>query len=167
MKQLKSILIVANLVVVLFFFNRAICSKEETLANGQTVLLELAPVDPRSLMSGDYMRLSYAITSQMWEDTSQHPKQGFCILRLDEKKVGQKVRFQRDIKPTQAGEIPIKYFATSSFGNAINLGAESYFFEEGKADSFAVARYGCLKVDDKGNSILVGLCDSSGLLIKP
>ncbi|XOT97907.1 GDYXXLXY domain-containing protein, partial [Alcaligenes pakistanensis] len=29
---------------------------------GQTVLLELAPVDPRSLMQGDYMSLNFALS---------------------------------------------------------------------------------------------------------
>ena len=39
-------------------------SNERILSGGQTVLLELAPVDPRSLMQGDYMALNYALTHQ-------------------------------------------------------------------------------------------------------
>ena len=40
------------------------------------------------------------------------------------------------------------------------LGAESFFFHEGDASLYKNARYGELKVDAKGNSILVGLRDS-------
>ncbi|MBU1308919.1 MAG: GDYXXLXY domain-containing protein, partial [Gammaproteobacteria bacterium] len=32
---------------------------EHTLTTGQTVLIELAPVDPRSIMQGDYMALAF------------------------------------------------------------------------------------------------------------
>jgi len=39
----------------------------------------------------------------------------------------------------------------------MNIGAESFFFEEGQAEKYEKATYGALKVDHKGNSILVGL----------
>ena len=34
---------------------------EDVLATGKPVVLKIAPVDPRSLMQGDYMVLNYAI----------------------------------------------------------------------------------------------------------
>lgn len=37
-------------------------SYERILSMGQPVLLRLAPVDPRSLMQGDYMRINYEVT---------------------------------------------------------------------------------------------------------
>ena len=55
MKNYKSILILLNLGILLILFNKSLLHKEDTLANGTLVLLELAPVDPRSLMQGDYM----------------------------------------------------------------------------------------------------------------
>ena len=59
MKKYSSILIIANLVLLLVYFNWSVYQKEQTLKEGQLVLLQLAPVDPRSLMQGDYMRLNY------------------------------------------------------------------------------------------------------------
>ena len=47
--------------VILLLVNRAIWDKEQQLRDGRVVLLALAPVDPRSLMQGDYMRLRYAV----------------------------------------------------------------------------------------------------------
>ena len=55
MKKYSSILIIANLVLLLVYFNWSVYQKEQTLKEGQLVLLQLAPVDPRSLMQGDYM----------------------------------------------------------------------------------------------------------------
>ena len=41
--------------------NWSVAQKERLLERGRIVLLELAPVDPRSLMQGDYMALQFAI----------------------------------------------------------------------------------------------------------
>ena len=59
MKKYSRILIIANLILLLGYFNWSVYKKEQTLKDGQLILLQLAPVDPRSLMQGDYMRLSY------------------------------------------------------------------------------------------------------------
>ena len=58
---MKKTIFIASTLLVFAAFNYGIFQKEEIKANGETVLLELAPVDPRSLMQGDYMRLRYAI----------------------------------------------------------------------------------------------------------
>ncbi|WP_319022245.1 GDYXXLXY domain-containing protein, partial [Proteus mirabilis] len=47
--------------LVLAFVNAAIWQKEALIGTGTTVYVELAPVDPRSLMQGDYMRLAFAL----------------------------------------------------------------------------------------------------------
>lgn len=39
-----------------------IADKQFTLATGRTVVLKVAPVDPRSLFRGDYVRLGYEIS---------------------------------------------------------------------------------------------------------
>ena len=38
-----------------------IVGKERVISRGDVVYLRLAPVDPRSLMQGDYMALNFAI----------------------------------------------------------------------------------------------------------
>ena len=58
MKKYSRILIIANLILLLGYFNWSVYQKEQTLKEGQLVLLQLAPVDPRSLMQGDYMGLT-------------------------------------------------------------------------------------------------------------
>ena len=55
MKNIKWWIILINLILLLVYFNGSIISKEDLLKNGKLILLELAPVDPRSLKQGDYM----------------------------------------------------------------------------------------------------------------
>jgi uncharacterized membrane-anchored protein len=50
MRKYRWIIILLNLVLVILYFTFAVVSKENLLSNGKLVLLELAPVDPRSLM---------------------------------------------------------------------------------------------------------------------
>ena len=158
-------IILLNLMLVLALFNWSVVQKEEILDEGQLVLLELAPVDPRSLMQGDFMRLSYAISRPEDDELFKNlPQKGYAVLKLDKYNVGELVRFQEEDVQLYSQEQLLKY---SKGSWNINLGAESYFFEEGQAKIFEQAKYGGLKVDEKGNSILVGLYNEKHQLIKP
>ncbi|WP_293650426.1 GDYXXLXY domain-containing protein, partial [Thiolapillus sp.] len=59
MKKLRFLLIG---LVILVVINIGIYHKERLLAEGTPLLLKLAPMDPRSLMQGDYMALNYQIS---------------------------------------------------------------------------------------------------------
>lgn len=155
MKKYKWIIIVANLVILLVYFNYSVSEKEELLQDGKLVLLQLAPVDPRSLMQGDYMSLRYSLSENTY---SEHfPKRGYCIVRLDGKGIAEKVRFQQETSPLNNGEYLIQYTAPSPW--EIHIGAESFFFQEGQAKKYEKAKYGGIKIDKNGNSLLVGLYD--------
>ncbi|MFD3001399.1 GDYXXLXY domain-containing protein [Pontibacter toksunensis] len=158
----RAVIILLNLVLVLGFFNRSVLQKEETLAKGQLILLELAPVDPRSLMQGDYMRLSYAISQVPDLDSLQ--SRGYAVVRVGKDGVAHLVRYQEKPVPLAKEEQLIKYFEGDW---SLNIGAESYFFEEGQGEQFEQAEFGGLRVDEKGNSILVGLYNAQKQLIEP
>jgi uncharacterized membrane-anchored protein len=134
--------------------------KEQVLAHGTPVLLELAPVDPRSLMQGDYMVLDYAVSRQVaqaGETPDEAPRDGRLVLRLDEQGVGRFVREERPGTPLAPGELLLRYKARKG---RVRLGAESFFFQEGHADRYAGAKYGELRVSGDGSSVLVGLRDA-------
>ncbi|MDC6362126.1 MULTISPECIES: GDYXXLXY domain-containing protein [Flavobacteriaceae] len=156
MKKYSTIIILVNLVAFFAFFNHSIIKKEELLEQGELILLELAPVDPRSLMQGDYMRLRYTLSEDINSDSI--PKRGFCVVGLDANGVAQKKRFQKERTPLGENEYLIEYTSQNRWD--INIGAESYFFQEGEAEKYETAEYGAVKVDRKGNSILVGLYDA-------
>jgi len=151
-------IILFNLILLLAYFNMSVAEKEKTLAKGRLVLLALAPVDPRSLMQGDYMELNYAIARpEMGSEGDHH---GYCVVSIDSSNVAHKIRLQKDASPLNAGEILIKYKVNNHFWRmSMRIGAESYFFEEGMVSKFAKAKYGGLRIDATGNSILVGLYD--------
>jgi len=162
MKKYKWPIILLNLIALLVFFNFSVYSKEKTLEDGKLIYLKLAPVDPRSLMQGDYMTLNYDISSNFNSSTDE--KRGYCIVKLDALNNAEFIRLQPNKTPLNKGEYLIKYYQTE-FGN-ISLGAESYFFQEGKADVFEDAVAGGIKVDNQGNSILIGLYDKNLKLLK-
>lgn len=155
MKKYKWIIIIVNLIILLGLFNNSILQKEELLSNGQLILLELAPVDPRSLMQGDYMDLRYAISENSSYDSIA--KRGFCVVKLEENGVAKKVRIQENKTPLNNNEYLIEY--TSRQWRGLNIGAESFFFQEGEAEKYENAKYGGVRVDNQGNSLLVGLYD--------
>lgn len=57
---------ILGLLLVLTMININVMKFETHLATGDSVLLELAPVDPRGFMQGDYMILRYALENDVF-----------------------------------------------------------------------------------------------------
>lgn len=151
---MKTIIHWSTAIFALLVVNLMIVGKERTIAEGQTVLLKLAPRDPRSLMQGDYMVLRYDITIEARRKIPSGD--GNLILQLDDRQVGSFVE-QDSGRSLAANEIRLRY----RHRDFIRIGAEAYFFQEGAADKFARAEYGELKVAANGESVLVGLRDKN------
>ena len=162
MSRYKFIIILTNLIILLFVFNNSVVNEESLLEKGKLILLELKPVDPRSLMQGDYMSLDYAIADNINNDNIA--KNGFCIVMLQENDVAKRIRLQEQKTPLLNDEYAIKYTSKSYYG--INIVAESYFFQEGEAEKYSKAKYGGIKIDTDGNSLLVGLYNKDYELIE-
>lgn len=164
MKRAATWFVLAGAILVLVTANYTIWQRQQIVDHGRPVLLELRPVDPRSLIQGDYMALAYAeAVFPPAGDRSDLPARGSFVVALD---AGDVATFSRldSGGAIAANEARIKYKLVDRFGG-IRLGAESFFFEEGQADRFASAEYGMLHVDEAGNSVLVGLADADGSLI--
>lgn len=136
-----------------------IIRKESTLAEGRTMLLSLAPRDPRSLMQGDYMVLRYAMANQV--PSAQLENKGCLVVTLNTNNVASFVRIHKG-EMLQSGEYLLSYRKRGD----LRLGAESFMFQEGDAAIYERARYGELKVDMEGSSVLVGLCGEDFQLLK-
>ena len=52
---------IAGLLILLIAVNGTIRQRENLLQDGTRILLPLAPIDPRSLMQGDYMALRFQL----------------------------------------------------------------------------------------------------------
>jgi uncharacterized membrane-anchored protein len=64
---MSKVIAVLGLLLVLGLINLAIYQKEQHLSHGEVVRLKLAPVDPRSLMQGDYMALRFELAEQIYD----------------------------------------------------------------------------------------------------
>lgn len=158
---MKKIIFIASTLFVFAAFNYSIFQKEEIKTNGETVLLELAPVDPRSLIQGDYMRLRYAIE----RNQSYHAKEerGDMVVALDQNKVGTFKRFYEG-GDLAAGEKRLHYH--NQYGQ-LRIVPDSFMFQEGHAKFYDRAKYGVFKFGAKGGHILVGLADDKMQVIQP
>lgn len=157
---MKTPTLIVTTLLVLGSLNWMIVAKERLLQTGRTVLCELAPVDPRSLMQGDYMVLQYAVAEDASSKINADTHDGHLVLSLDQNDVASFERID-DGSPLAENEVRIQFRRRrSSFRRGIiRIGAESYFFQEGRADDFSEAEYGELKVAQNGGCILVGLQD--------
>ena len=154
---MKRVLVAGGLLLALTLPNVAIWQKERTVASGTPMLLELAPVDPRSLMQGDYMRLDYAIARSI-DDRKGWPRDGLLVVSLDSTGVARFVRRHDKYVPLGTGERLLRYRLRD---NRVRVGSNAFHFQEGRADRFARARFGELRVDAQGTSVLVGLRDAN------
>jgi uncharacterized membrane-anchored protein len=150
---LTRILIVCGALVVLGSVNHAIFGKERTIRSGEIVYLELAPVDPRSLMQGDYMALRFQLADAIAagrSDATTDSGELTVPIRLDERRVA--------TLGTGADALRLRYRIRSG---AVWLGTNAYFFEEGSAERYSGARFGEFRLDrGSGEAVLVGLRDA-------
>ncbi len=148
---MKKYVLLGVTLLILGIINFQIIMKEKNIKSGKTVLLRLAPVDPRSLMQGDYMVLRYAIAG----DVGKLDDRGCLVVSLDMNNVASYRRIYKGGK-LKTGEFLLKYRNR----NQLRIGAEAFFFQEGHGKIYSNAAYGELKVDASGNSLLIGLRDS-------
>ncbi|MGC2856207.1 GDYXXLXY domain-containing protein [Novispirillum sp. DQ9] len=128
-------------------------SKQAILDHGREMLLPLAPVDPRSLMQGDYMDLRYAdiLPEDIDEDTL--PRRGVLVVTLTDAGEARARRLHQG-ESLAAGEYLLAYH--TSHGR-LAFAAESFLFQEGTADKYEDATHGLLKVAEDGTALLSGL----------
>lgn len=133
----------------------AIVQKERLIAHGRPVFVPLAPVDPRSLMQGDYMTLNFL----GWAERPGEDPDPFVldtprlVLRLDARGVVS-ARRPDDGSALQAGELLIRLVPR---GGHWVLVTDAFHFPEGEGERWAQARFGEFRVDADGKALLVGL----------
>ncbi|NEX89775.1 GDYXXLXY domain-containing protein [Aeromonas rivipollensis] len=142
---------------ILVGINVTVWRFEHAMSSGETVLLELAPVDPRSLMQGDYMRLSYALARQLGSPRQEGAATQTLVIRLDEQQVAQRVEGGTPdaLAPDQ------RLLQVRRQHNQWWIGPDAFFFEEGTAVQYEQARYGEFRLQPDGATLLVGLRDQA------
>jgi len=147
--RLTRALIVLGAVLVLGGVDYGIYAKERIIRTGETIYLELAPVDPRSLMQGDYMALRFRLAERIedWREVPDRARLRAAPLSLDGRGVASLA--------ADAGSLEIAFRIR---GGRVWLGTNAYFFTEGTGDRYQGARYGEFRIDrSSGDAVLVGL----------
>lgn len=146
-----------GLILILVAVNLSIVGKERLVAQGRMVLLELAPLDPRSLMQGDYMRLDTRMARSLPTDGERVGAQP-VRLTLDARGVAKAAAFD---KGGGLGADEARMVARADQRRGWHLGSDAFFFQEGTARVYEAARYGEYRVSDSGESVLVALRDAN------
>lgn len=156
-------------VLILVLLNLAIFERETIMAEGDTAILALVPVDPRSLIQGDYMALTYelqrdpALTAAAEERAAAGEREGRLVLAPDERGIH---RFRRLDDGSLLGPDELR-LAYRWRDQRLRLPGRSFFFQEGTGTVFEGARFATFKVGAEGDAVLVGLRDETLAEIEP
>ena len=161
---------------------------EDVLVTGKPIVLKIAPVDPRSLMQGDYMVLNYAILSEFQQsqvlpesneslesnepidtvesnettgidESSPSEKKAYILVHLDKNHVATFCEAQSEIPTDFKHCTPNVYLPIRYNGGWLpELPSQDYFFAEGKGEYYAQAEYAEYRFKD-GILLLARLLD--------
>ncbi|MFI3190128.1 hypothetical protein BCS42_11940 [Crenothrix sp. D3] len=153
---MRKIIILVTGVLILLAVNITIYQRQQLRNNGRVIYLELAPVDPRSLMQGDYMALNYNIANNAFGfGRIKEGKDGYLIAELNEKNIATFKRLANDA-PLANNEVLLRYRIRNE---QIKFATNAYFFEEGQAERYQSAKYGEFRVSEDGELLLTQLRD--------
>ncbi|WP_144211510.1 GDYXXLXY domain-containing protein [Shewanella donghaensis] len=190
-KNLNTIILVGTLVLMLGIINWEIFQKEQQIRQGDLVYLELAPVDPRSLMQGDYMALRFKMsndirsalkliqeeltqeelvqTEQNLAEANREWRQlpnsdGYVVVSFDSRNIAsyKALYNQQDLA---ANEMKLLYRVRDG---SIKFATNAFFFQEGHASIYESAQYGEFRVNSNGEPLLTAMFDAElNKLLKP
>ena len=159
--SIKKILLIIN-IVILFVVTGFSANKEESYKKLDSYFyLELTPVDPRSLLQGDYMTLNYDIIDKasdfiynnrtyIYDGENENEvdeirelrkladaKRAYIAVRLDKNRVARYVKITKE----KTDEKDLLFIAYKTNGFDVNINVNSYLFQEGTGDKYENARY--------------------------
>ena len=160
--------------VLLAFAASRIGDRERVSEVGTTVLMPLAPLGPRDLALGDRIELDYALPEVEAElRAGAWPEEGALRIALDGAGVAVGAVLEGSEAASGRGMLLNYRFAPSGPGlwptdrPRLSFGDSFFLVPEGRAIDYLGARYAVLKVDESGASVVIGLADGGGNLIRP
>lgn len=151
---MRRLLVMLFGVLILIVTHHAIYSRERLVTEGEVVLLRLAPVDPRSLMQGDYMRLRFEVADQLRKVLGDLAvADGHVVIAMEGDHVGGFSRID-DGSALAPNERRMRFRLRD---RGVKFGTNAFFFEEGTAAVYSQALYGEFRVDTDGEAILTHL----------
>lgn len=149
--------------LILVVVNFSIWQKEQLIAHGRMIFVKLAPVDPRSLMQGDYMRLNFDTLAPFddWDESQgvreMREKMLRVVLKIDARGVAQIVDNHKQ-NASSPDEVAVELVMKNGRPTMVT---DAFYFKEGEGERWSAAQYGEFRVDDSGKALLVGLRDAN------
>ena len=178
MNKISHWVLVLTALLAIVYVNLNAWQSQQIKLRGEILFLELAPLDPLSLVQGQYMRLRFGIETRY--DTTQEDYQiiqnnrgnGLAIINLDSRRIGtlngllttNQWRQQQNRGDTILLQVHAQLLDSRSesapFGfHSIRIQQNSFLFQENTEDRYAKAKYGIFRVHENGRYILVDLAD--------
>lgn len=137
-----------------------IWSAERILSHGRLIYVALAPVDPRSMIQGDYMAVAFDVhrLPPAWELHGEFD----VVATLDSRSVATIQSIAQPAAKVGNDEILLRVRTkTNRSATRWFIGSDAWFFEEGQSERFAKARFGAFRIGSNGRPLLVGLTDEN------
>ena len=178
MNKISNWVLVLTTLLTIAYVNLNTWQNQQIKIHGEILFLKLVPVDPLSLVQGQYMRLRFGIETRH-ESTDEDEQiiqnnQGnvLAVIHLDSRRIGilngllapNQWRQQRN----RDDIVLLKIHARSVYSprdssphgsHWIQIQQNSFLFQENTADRYAQARYGMFRVQENGRYVLVDLAD--------
>tara|TARA_B100001063_G_C16678352_1_gene510357 strand:- start:130 stop:690 length:561 start_codon:yes stop_codon:yes gene_type:complete len=175
MKRISEYIISILVIGVIIYAFQVKADRDQLILTGKEILLELAPVDPLSLLQGQYMIINFALEREKIELKKEDVDSrrinlrimngsARIVLRYNESGVANFNRLEDD-QLLASNEILFKIKARSRRENGskyfyrIDVEQESFLFKENTEKKYETAKYGVFRVNQDGDYVLVDLAD--------
>ncbi len=128
---------------------------ETVLREGRIIFIALRPVDPRSLVQGDYMAIAFDTDHLPASNTGGETR---AIADVDSRGVATLQRISAPGETVSPEQVIVKLRRKSG---RWFVGSDAWFFEEGHGKDFVGAKFGQFRVGADGRLFLTGLADQN------
>ncbi|GMK40335.1 hypothetical protein PCCS19_33910 [Paenibacillus sp. CCS19] len=158
----RSLLLIIAIALQLGFLSYQAISSEHLLRTGTPIKLAIAPIDPRSMLQGDYVTVSYTISTPAQfaqiERQDGNTRKVKVVLKPDANGVYQFNRLYKKEEALGPNEVIIN--GRWNGWGTVHYGIETYFVPEGTgAEVQQEARFAYVRVSSSGNAMLERLSD--------
>lgn len=139
-----------------------VLNNEALIRDGERLLVKLAPVDPRSLLQGDYMALAFDLgpatpTGGMDESLEQARH---VVFQRAANGLATARRLELDDRRPPLASDERRMPLSRKSGRTV-LVTDAWYFKEGTGERWAQAAYGEFRLRADGRALLVGLADEN------
>ena len=173
MKRISEIIITIIVLGVIVYSFGVKADRDQLILTGKEIMLELAPVDPLSLLQGQYLIIDFKLEDAEIEFdenkiNSEKVSYGYrhhrIVLSYNESGVAKFNRFEDD-QPLNSDELLFKVRRATRRNNTkyfykIDVSQNSFLIEENTEKKYEEkAKYGVFRVGPDGDYVLVDLAD--------